>query len=344
MMKTKWWSTFSLPILLLLAVGVSAVVTMSSSGGPPVGNLTVSKTAPDRPVDPLEVFSYAIAYANVGNKTETGIVLRETVPNLTRAVVNFAWDAGHPGSGEPCHKVPAGTDCFLELGTLPLGATGTAEFSVQVVSQPPKGVRLLENHLAIGNFTTGTLLVDDTATALAELSPPRLTLHLSDAGSTERGALHEYTLEVVNQGGQTAFGVALTETVPDHTTAGENPGWDLETPEGPLPCEGSGPASLCTFPVGDLPGGAVRTVPFTVAVDRTIPDGVREIQNPAAAEAADGEAATAELVTPLTGKLAAVDIPTLHPVGLGALVLLLLLAGGYRLRRSGRGARAGPGT
>ena len=149
------------------------------------------------------------------------------------------------------------------------------------------------------------------------------------------GQILVYVLTCANQGEVDASGVAITETVPEHTRfhpEASSPGWS---------CRSSGePGDTCTYSLGELAAGESDDVEFAVLLADEIPAGLGQILN-GATLADDGTHGVEDdpsdnlstVATPLDGA-------TLHPIPtvgeLGLLALVLGLAGaGVRWLRVG---------
>jgi uncharacterized repeat protein (TIGR01451 family) len=108
-------------------------------------------------------------------------------------------------------------------------------------------------------------------------SAPDLAITKSDGGaSVTPGGTVAYTLSYANNGGATATGVVLTETVPVNTTfnpGASTPGWSC-TPD-------NNAGSTCTLAVGAVNAGGNGTATFAVTVANPVGAGVTQISNTA---------------------------------------------------------------
>ncbi|MGK2947075.1 MAG: VWA domain-containing protein [Acidimicrobiales bacterium] len=225
--------------------------------------LTVQKDDGGVSTTPGGTVTYDIDYANEGDEPATGVVLTETVPAHTTFAGPAAWSCS---VGDP-----AGTVCTIAVGTLAAGATGSVEFSVQVLNPVPAGVDLVVNTVSIDDDdpeVPGDSDTDDTPLD----ADPDLTVDKDDAGVTVApGGTISYTIDYANEGDEGATGVVLSETVPADTTFVGPAAWS---------CELGDPAgTVCTLAVGDLAGGASGSTTFVVQVDDTVPAGVEVIDN-----------------------------------------------------------------
>ena len=214
---------------------------------------------------------WRLSYANHGSAAADNVELRETVPIGTRFEVgaSVGWDCDGIGGESPC---------VFSLGTVPPGASGTVLFPVRVDDPLGQGLDAIENCaelLALGGPAGVTPILSCANTPVD--AAPDLGLTKSDGEATTRaGQTVIYTLRYRNVGNQTATGVVLTETVPQHSRfapAGSAP-WVCEA--------GGGPGSLCRLAVGTvLGGGTTGAAPFAVLVEANLPPELEQLVNQA---------------------------------------------------------------
>ena len=121
----------------------TATDTTPLAGAP---DLTLAKTSGTAIAVPAGAIAYTLAYANVGNRAATGVVLTDTVP------ANTAFNAGASTAGWAC--VPngnAGGVCTLSLGSLAPAASGSATFAVTVANPLPPGTTSISNTASIAD-------------------------------------------------------------------------------------------------------------------------------------------------------------------------------------------------
>ncbi len=246
-------------------------------------DLRIEKTDSDAAGVPGGNITYTITYRNDGNIQATGVVLTETVPAYTTfndAETTSAW---------VCGGITAGSTCTLTVGTLAVGASGSADFVVTVNASIPAAIAQTTNTVSIqddgtqGTDPTPANNEDSENTPLT--AAPDLNLQKTDSDSTATpGNAIVYTLTYQNVGNQDATGVVITETVPQHTTyttTGSTPGW-VCTPD-------ASADSSCALEIsGVVAAGSSASVTFAVVVDAPLAAGIREIYN-FATVADDGE-------------------------------------------------------
>lgn len=239
-------------------------------------NLSVTKTDGDTgPVEPGELISYAITYANDGDEAATGVVLSETVPANTTFVAagSAGWDCNGAGAGQG-DGAAAGASCTYAVGGLAGGgAGGSAPFQVRVVNPVPNGVTSIANTVLIDDdICVGSCDSDDEDTPV-DADPNVGVDKDADVDEVGSGGLITYTLDYFNDGDEGATGVVLTETVPANTTyvAAGSSAWSC--------VDGAAAGTVCTLAIGDLAGGASGSATFVVEVDDPLPAGVDQIDN-----------------------------------------------------------------
>jgi uncharacterized repeat protein (TIGR01451 family) len=266
-------------------------------------DLALAKSDGDVSTVPGGAVVYALDYANNGSQDATGVLITETVPAHT------TFDATGSSPGWICADgSPAGTLCTFTVGDLAAGDAGSVDFGVRVVDTLPVGLEQLNNNAAIADDEANGADLDPEDNTDGDTTPveaaPDLSLAKSDGDvSTVPDGVVVYTLDYLNNGSQDATGVAITETVPAHTTfdaGGGSPGWSCS--------DGSPAGTLCAFTVGSLAAGDAGSVDFGVRVVDPLPVGVDRIDNVANIEddGANGEDVepgdnTASDATPIVG-------------------------------------------
>ncbi len=97
-------------------------------------DLQILKTQPTGVLILGEPITYTLTYSNAGNVTATGVVITETVPTYTTFVATGSTAGWSCPDGSA-----AGTVCTLNIGTLNVGAGGTATFIVATTPSMPGG-------------------------------------------------------------------------------------------------------------------------------------------------------------------------------------------------------------
>ena len=174
----------------------------------------------------------------------------------------------------------------VPVGALEDGGAITIEFDVTIGDPVAAGATEVCNQgtVAGDNFDPDVSTddpavgggADPTCTGLD--AQPDLMIAKTDGGATATpGGTVAYTLTFANAGNQGATGVAISDTVPAHTTF--NPG---ASTAGWVCVPDNNAGSLCTFAVGALAGGgAGGAVTFAVTLVSPAPAGVDEIGNTA---------------------------------------------------------------
>ncbi len=207
---------------------------------------------------------YQLTYGNTGDRTALSVRITETVPTHTvmnPALSNSNWVC--PANGQP------NTICTFSVDRLPPSANQTTiDFAVTVSDTIPAGVDALNNTARIGYPDMPNAALSSTATPLN--AAPDLQLSKNDGDAIVRPEdVVIYTLRYRNAGNQAASNVVLTEQIPAHTTFSEiasTPGWRcVET--------------TCTLALGTLPAGATGEAEFALAINKTIPSGITQINN-----------------------------------------------------------------
>ncbi len=249
-------------------------------------DLQLTKSDGGVSAQPGGTIAYTLNYANSASATQeaASVVITETVP------ANTTFNAGASTAGWSCaNGSPAGTTCTFTVGTLAIGASGSATFAVTVVNPLAAGVTQVSNTAAIGSLGADANAADNTASDTTPLdAAPDLSLTKSDGGaSVIPGGTVAYTLSYANNGNQGATGVALNETVPANTTfnaGASTTGWSC------VPNNNAG--STCTLTIGALNGGGANgSATFAVTTVSPAPAGVDQISNTAVAAAAGGNGA-----------------------------------------------------
>jgi uncharacterized repeat protein (TIGR01451 family) len=212
---------------------------------------------------------YTLTYTNTGTQGATGVVITETVP------ANATFESGSSTSG--WIDIGGGQFAF-NVGSVPVGATGSVTFAVRVAASLPAGVEEIVNSALIGDDGLNGADEDPSDNSATDATPvlaaPDLAVVKSDSGTTAvAGGTVVYTLTYTNTGTQDATGVVLTETVPSNavfSAAGSTPGWAAM---------GGG---VYVLTIGDLAVGQTGTAQFAVQIAASLPAGVEAIVNTAA--------------------------------------------------------------
>jgi uncharacterized repeat protein (TIGR01451 family) len=236
-------------------------------------DLSVVKSDQGATVAAGAVVVYTLTYSNTGTQGATGVVLSEALPPHTVFAAGSStpgWVETSPGSGLYTFSV----------GNVPVGATGTVQFAVQVAASLPAGVETIANTAVIADDgSNGPDLNPNNNTSTDEtpvIAAPDLSVTKKDGECNceeyEAGDVIVYTITYTNNGTQDATGVVISETLPAYTSfvvSQSTPGW-IET------FPGSGQFRLA---IGDVAVGQTGSALFAVQVASSLPAGVEEIFN-----------------------------------------------------------------
>ena len=230
---------------------------------------------------PGDTITYTLNYANTGNTNLTNVTLSDTVP------ANTTFNSGTSGWSCAAGAGP-GTVCTLVVGSLAVGASGSAVFTVAVDN--PTLAADVSNTASITSTETGTPVSAGDTTPVIQPPPPSpgLSLTKSDGGATVApGATISYTLSFQNTGNVALSGVTLTDTIPADTTfnaGASTAGWNCGV-------------SPCTFDLGTLAPGTSGSAVFAVTVNSGT--GATQITN-SATITSGATSASASDTTPVT--------------------------------------------
>ncbi|MEL7058596.1 MAG: hypothetical protein AAGN46_01080, partial [Acidobacteriota bacterium] len=247
-------------------------------------DLTVTKDDGGVVATPGATITYTLGYANVGDQDAVGVVLTETVPVATTSATNPGWEVAPVGSSVPCDGQPAGTSCVFSIGALAAGDAGTATFEVSVDAPKPAGVEEILNTVSIaddGSNGPDPTPDDNEATEPTPADAgPDLAVDKDDGDVVAMpGDTVVYTLDYTNVGDQNASGVVLTDTVPDNTSSGTNPGWEVAPAGSGVPCDGQPAGTVCILTIGDLAAGASGQAMFAIVIDNPLAAGIMSLTN-----------------------------------------------------------------
>ncbi len=214
--------------------------------------------------------TYTLVVSNVGVQGATGVALTDTLPAHTTF-------AGASGGG--AETSPGSGVVYWNLGALGVGERLTRTVMVLVDGTLPGGVTTLTNVARAGDDGGNgpDLQAADniyTHTLAVEAAPDLAVVKRSEQTVAAAGQPVTYTLVVSNVGTQGATGVALTDTLPAHTTFAGASGGGAETSPG---------SGVVYWNLGALDAGRRLTRTVMVLVDGVLPGGVTTLTNVARA-------------------------------------------------------------
>ena len=247
---------------------------------PPPPDLRMTKTLQSGDGTAGSILVYGLTVSNIGSGGATGVVLEETVPQLT------SFNVANSSAGWVCTPDGnAGGSCTLSLGSLAGGASATRTFAVQVAgSFPPGSPATIDNTACVSSGSADDPAQDNCSTTSTPAGSPDLAMVKSlTSGNGNPGSTLVYSLVVTNSGNRAAAGVQLTDTVPALSTflpVSSSPGWSCS------PNNNAG--STCTLSVGTVGAGTSATATFAVELAAAFPPNPPPIDNTACASTGTG--------------------------------------------------------
>jgi bacillolysin len=274
-------------------------------GVTPADEADLSLSVTDSP-DPIEVgndLTYALDVTNNGPDTATDVTLTDTLP----ASVSFV---SVTPSAPTCNESSGTVTC--DLGSLNNGDTST----VTIVVTPATATTITNNVSVSGNETdpnsSNNSESTDTTVNPTSSSSADLSLSVTDSPDPiEVGNDLTYTLDVTNNGPDTATDVTLTDTLPASVS------FVSVTPSAPTCNESSG---TVTCDLGSLNNGDTSTVTIVVtpATIATITNNASVSGNETDPNSSNNTAIIDTTVTKATSSDLAVSIEdSPDPVGIG---------------------------
>ncbi|WP_170150143.1 isopeptide-forming domain-containing fimbrial protein [Parahaliea mediterranea] len=290
--------------------------------------LVINKDDGGISVMPGQVYFYNISYGNSGNQDATGVDLSETVPMYT----TFNAGASTPGWSCPNGSGP-GTPCTFNVGSLPVGASETVRFGLQVMAPLPSGVDITSNTVIITDDGANSVQplsdADDDDTPIIA-APDLVITKATDTTVTQPNRVIVYSIDYRNDGNQNATGVVVREVVPPGSTFSE-----ADSQPTVWSCaDGAGPGSVCTVAVGDLAVGDGGSLTFALLTEAA-PQVARilnvvEINN----DGSNGiDPTPGNNIDRVSTPFPAAGIPTLPPWQMLLSALALLALGAHAVRR-----------
>jgi uncharacterized repeat protein (TIGR01451 family) len=223
--------------------GPTIITTVTSA---PV--LTISAVDAPDPVNAGANLTYTLSYTNGGNAVATAVVLSDTLPANTTFV-------SATGGG-----VASGNVVTWNLGTLGVGASGSAQMVVRVASPLANGTTISHATYSIDSAQTTPASGAQVTTTVS--SSPNLAIALAEAPDPVVAAGNlTYTLSYSNTGNANATGTIVTDALPTNTSFVSATGG------------GTSSAGTMTWSVGNLNAGSSGSVQLVVRVASPLADG-----------------------------------------------------------------------
>ncbi|MBW7885993.1 MAG: DUF11 domain-containing protein, partial [Caldilineaceae bacterium] len=249
-------------------------------------NVTINKAADRTLLIPGDRVTYTLTLLNSGTASAANLVITDVVPATPyfTYVTASASDAG---------SYNAGTNTLTWLvPTLGAGQSKQLIFQMEVAaSGTPDGITTLDNSATVLDPSSGQRNSNTVTVAISTNPNLRLSKRLEPTGSLAAGDLVTYTLVVTNTGSGDALQVLVQDPIPTNTSY--VPG-TLRLGGAPLTDVADGDAGTfdtfnnrVQFAVGTLPGGASRTLQFTVRIQVPLANGLTPVDNAATAGASN---------------------------------------------------------
>src|SRR5262249_50101294 len=154
---------------------------------------------------------YQITFSNIGTADDVGVVLDENLPANTTFNSTYSdsrWDTEGPGAFS------------LTIGDLPVGASGTVVFAVNVVSPLPAGVTEITNTVSISDSGASGPDLNPANNTATDTTPiviqPTADLQITKTDNVTTvtpGQTVTYTITITNAGPNAVTGAAFTDDV-----------------------------------------------------------------------------------------------------------------------------------
>ena len=215
----------------------------------------ISKVATSVSVRAGAPVTFELTVDNVGNQDATGVVVTDRLPE------GLTFRAAEPWS---C----SGRVCEVSLGSLGAGERKGLLLTGTVVEPVPAGLEALINWASVeddGANGEDPSPDDNQASALVDVDarPDLRATKTAEVAAAVPGELLPYRVEVTNVGTQAAPDVVLTESVPpgaEFDAAASDPAWTCVE-------------RRCDARLGELEGGATRSLRFVVQMESSVPAG-----------------------------------------------------------------------
>jgi len=250
-----------------------------------------SATADSSPIVAGGMITYTYIGDNRGSAIATGVRITDTLDENTTYVdgsaVLVVGEATWPVTAaysDTLHRL------LLELPTMPPGAEGYLRYKAIVADPLPAGVTLITNTATVASNETDLDPLDNHSTVVLGAQPGAdifvQKVALPESIPALPGGQMLYRLRYGNLSLGTATAVVLTDAIPDNTSyvAGSLflDGVNLTDAAGDDGGQYLSAARTISVTLGDLAGGALGVITFTVRIDDVLPAGVTAVSNTAA--------------------------------------------------------------
>ena len=295
-----------------------------------VPNLIVGKTDGRITVIPGQGYRYGIAFANTGDRAASGVVLSETIPEYT------TFNRGLSSPGWVCDSNLAGSACKIVVGTVQARSASAALFGLTADFPAASGVELITNTVVLeddGGSLVGPITKEDSDITPLIATPDLVVTKSSTAASVKVDDTVIYTINYRQEGNQDATGVVIREIVPIGTEYSADDSSDWSCPDG------ASAGTVCRLNIGDFAAGASGRATFAVVVVEKNESGrvINVVEtNDNGINGADPTPGN-NLDTLIISFFEKIEtVPTLPKVFLFFLMLTIISAGGWQLRRQGK--------
>ena len=254
-------------------------------------NVAINKAASSTQLMPGDVVSFTLTLLNSGDAAATDVTVTDVLP----AQSYFAYVMGSARlNGVLVTPDPiSGNILNLNTGALAPGASTNIVFQMNVASTgAPAGVTTHDNTATVSDAQTDGSRSSNTVTVSISTNPNlRLVKRATPVDTVAAGGLITYTVTVSNIGTGDAHDVLLQDLAPEHALYKPNTLVYQEVAQSDVADGDAGQFDAARnrvlFNLGTLPGGASRTIRFTVRVAPSLPAGFTTLESTATVSASN---------------------------------------------------------
>lgn len=286
----------------------------------PSADMTITKSGPASITQGTDI-NYTISVHNNGPTDAANVVVSDTYP------ANTTFVSATPTSGPAGSCTPGPTSVSCTFASFPFNATASITLVLHVSNTAPNGSSIA-NTATVSASTSDPNGTNNSSTSTATVTvAPTADLSVTKNGPTAvaRGANITYNISIMNNGPGLSNNVTLTDTFPANTTF-----VSVNQTTGPVfNCTNNATTLTCT--IASLNAGASATFDLTLHVTSnatgTITNSVSATSTTPDPTPGNSSATSAAAVT-ATG-----DAPTLSPLALALLSILIAAAGVFITKR-----------